>query len=85
MMDFTSDNVDFEVNQGATLSNVFTGPQGTLYLYAKYSKPKLVTCTWPFGIKGKCLVIKSVEVTKDIWRSPALFKLNDILLEAARQ
>jgi hypothetical protein len=80
---FSSGNVDFEVNQGATLSNVFTGPQGTLYLYAKYSKPKLVTCTWPFGIKGKCLVIKSVEVTKDIWRSPALFKLNDILLEAA--
>ena len=78
---FSSGNVDFEVNQGATLSNVFTGPQGTLYLYAKYSKPKLVTCTWPFGIKGKCLVIKSVEVTKDIWRSPALFKLNDILLE----
>ena len=79
---FSSGNVDFEVNQGATLSNVFTGPQGTISLYAKYSKPKLVTCTWPFGIKGKCLVIKSVKVSTDIWRSPALFKLNDILLEA---
>ena len=78
---FSTGNVDFEVNHEVSLSNVFTGPQGTIYLYAKYSKPRLVTCKWPFGIKGKCLVIKEVKVTKDIWRSPALFQLKDVLLE----
>jgi len=78
---FSTGNVDFEVNHEVSLSNVFTGPRGTIYLYAKYSKPKFVTCKWPFGVKGKCLVIKTVKVTKDIWRSPALFQLKDVLLE----
>jgi hypothetical protein len=77
----TSGHVDFVIKQGVTLSNVFSGPQGTIYLYAKYSKPKFVTCKWPFGIKGKCLVIRTVKVTKDIWRSPKLFQLKDVLLD----
>jgi hypothetical protein len=75
-----SGTAEFLINQGLKISNAFTGPQGALNLYAKYTVPKVVKCNWGF-IKGICLTTASIKATKNIWRSPALFKLDDILYE----
>ena len=75
-----SGTAEFLINQGLKISNAFTGPQGALNLYAKYTVPKVVTCNWGF-IKGICLTTATIKATKNIWRSPALFKLDDILYE----
>ena len=69
---------EFVIYQEDILSNIFTGPQGAINLFAKYTVPKLVTCSWGF-IKGKCIKAKSVKATTNIWRSPALFRFDDIL------
>ena len=77
---FSTSPAEFVITQGETLSNVFTGPRGALNLYAKYTVPKLVTCNWGF-IKGQCIKAAMIKATKNIWRSPALFELNDILYQ----
>jgi hypothetical protein len=71
---------EFIIVQGMELTNVFTGPEGKLNLFAKYSVPKIVTCNWGF-IKGKCIKSKTIKATKNIWRSGALFTLRDIIDE----
>ncbi len=78
---FSSGNAEFIIIQGETLSNVFTGPQGAINLFAKYTVPKVVTCSWGF-IKGKCIKAKTIKATKNIWRSPALFRFDDILYDS---
>jgi len=40
--------------------------------------PKIGTCKWKF-IKVKCIKVKSIKATKNIWRSPALFRFDDEL------
>jgi hypothetical protein len=79
---YVSGPAEFVITQGEKLSNIFTGPRGALNLYAKYTVPKVVTCSWGF-IKGKCIKAKSIKATKNIWRSPALFQFNDVLYEDA--
>jgi hypothetical protein len=77
---YQSGTAEFLINQGLKITNAFTGPQGALNLYAKYTVPKVVTCNWGF-IHGVCITTATIKATKNIWRSPALFKLDDILYE----
>jgi len=77
---FSADPAEFAIIQSETLTNVFTGPQGALNLYAKYSVPVIATCKWGF-VKVPCPKVKILKATYNIWRSPALFKLDDVLLD----
>lgn len=77
---YASGNSEFVIEQLLKLTNVFTGPQGAINLYAKYSVPKIVTCSWGF-IKGKCIKTRTLKVTKNLYRSPALFKFEDVILD----
>ncbi len=77
---FSVDPAEFAIIQSETLTNLFTGPQGALNLYAKYSVPVIATCKWGF-VKVPCPKIKILKATYNIWRSPALFKLDDVLLD----
>jgi hypothetical protein len=77
---FGTGPAEFVITQGQKITNVFTGPRGALNLFAKYSVPKLVTCSWGF-FKGKCIKTRTIKATKNIWRSPALFTLKDVLYE----
>ncbi len=77
---YDSGIAEFIITQGQEITNIFSGPEGALNLYAKYSVPKIVTCSWGF-VKGKCVKSKTIKATKNIWRSGALFELRDILYE----
>jgi hypothetical protein len=77
---YQSGVAEFLITQGQKITNVFTGPRGALNLYAKYTVPKVVTCNWGF-IKGKCIKNRTIKATKNVWRSPALFTLDDILYD----
>lgn len=79
---YESGIAEFVITQGQEITNVFTGPRGALNLFAKYTVPKVVTCNWGF-VKGVCITNKTIKATKNIWRSPALFTLEDILYEDA--
>lgn len=73
-------DVEFIVSQLLELSNVFTGPQGHINLFAKYTAPKVSTCKWKF-VKFKCVKLGSIKVTKNLYSTPALFRRKDVLLE----
>jgi hypothetical protein len=73
-------DVEFIITQKQELSNIFTGPQGKLNLFAKYTVPKVKTCKWKF-IKVKCIKLGTIKATKNIYSTPALFKREDILFE----
>ena len=77
---FGDGNVEFIITQLQKLSNIFTGPQGKLNLFAKYSVPKIKTCKWKF-IKVKCIKLGTIKATKNIYTTPALFRRQDILFE----
>jgi len=83
--DNASGDVEFIVTQLQVLSNIFTGPQGNINLFAKYTVPKIKTCNvstfWgtvkiPCGTKWK-----TIKATKNIYSTPALFRREDILFE----
>lgn len=77
---FVSNDVEFLVTQLLELSNVFTGPQGHLNMFVKYTAPKIKTCKWKF-IKFKCIKLGTIKVTKNLYSTPALFRRKDVLLE----
>jgi hypothetical protein len=77
---FNNEPVDFVVRQLLDLSNVFTGPQGHINLFAKYTAPKVSTCKWKF-IKVTCIKLGKIKVTKNLYSTPALFRRSDVLLE----
>lgn len=77
---FVSGDVEFIVTQLQKLSNIFTGPQGKLNLFAKYTVPAVRTCKWKF-IKFKCIKLATIKATKNIYSTPALFRREDILFE----
>jgi hypothetical protein len=77
---FTTGDVEFMVTQLQKLSNIFTGPQGKLNLFAKYTVPAVRTCKWKF-IKVKCIKLATIKATKNIYTTPALFRREDILFE----
>ena len=77
---FGSGDVEFIVTQLQKLSNIFTGPQGKLNLFAKYTVPAVRTCKWKF-IKFKCIKLATIKATKNIYSTPALFRREDILFE----
>lgn len=77
---FGSGDVEFMVTQLQKLSNIFTGPQGKLNLFAKYSVPAIVTCKWGF-VTVPCLKLATIKATKNIYSTPALFRREDILFE----
>jgi len=76
----SSGDVEFMVTQLQKLSNIFTGPQGKLNLFAKYTVPAIRTCKWKF-IKFKCIKLATIKATKNIYSTPALFRREDILFE----
>jgi len=73
-------DVEFIIAQLQKLSNIFTGPVGSLNLFAKYTVPKVATCKWKF-IKVKCIRLGTIKVTKSLYTTPALFRREDILFE----
>lgn len=77
---FTTGDVEFMVTQLQKLSNIFTGPQGKLNLFAKYTVPAVRTCKWKF-INVKCIKLATIKATKNIYTTPALFRREDILFE----
>jgi len=77
---FSSHDVEFMVTQLQKLSNIFTGPQGHVNLFAKYTVPAVRTCKWKF-IKVKCIKLATIKATKNIYSTPALFRREDILFE----
>jgi len=77
---FASGDVEFMVTQLQKLSNIFTGPQGKLNLFAKYTVPAVRTCKWKW-IKFKCIKLATIKATKNIYSTPALFRREDILFE----
>jgi hypothetical protein len=77
---FQSNVAQFVITQGQKVTNEFTGPRGFLNLFAKYQFPKFRTCSWGF-VKGKCLRLVTMKATKNLYRTKALFKIRDVLLE----
>lgn len=77
---FTTGDVEFMVTQLQKLSNIFTGPQGKLNLFAKYTVPVVRTCRWNF-INVNCIKLATIKATKNIYTTPALFRREDILFE----
>ncbi len=77
---FTSGDVEFVVTQLQKLSNIFTGPQGKLNLFAKYTVPAVRTCKWKW-VKFKCIKLATIKATKNIYSTPALFRREDVLFE----
>jgi hypothetical protein len=77
---FQSGIAEFVVTQGQTITNYFTGPRGTLSLFAKYTVPAFRKCSWGF-FTGLCPTTKTLKATKTIWSSPALFRFSDVLFE----
>ncbi|MBK8163126.1 MAG: hypothetical protein IPK65_08250 [Gammaproteobacteria bacterium] len=77
---FTSGDVEFMITQLQKLSNIFTGPQGKINLFAKYSVPAIRTCKWGF-VKVPCLKLVTIKATKNIYSTPALFRREDVLFE----
>lgn len=75
---FSSGDVAFEIQQGLAVRNVFNGPQGLINLYAKYSEPRVVSCSWGFA-KFKCVRFKERKKTYNLWRTPRAFVLDDVL------
>jgi hypothetical protein len=77
---FQSGIAEFVITQGQTITNYFTGPRGTLNLFAKYTVPAFRKCSWGF-FTGLCPTTKTLKATKTLWRSPALFQFSDVLFE----
>lgn len=77
---FGSGDVEFMVTQLQKLSNIFTGPQGKLNLFARYTVPAVTTCNWGF-VKFTCITLATLKATKNIYSTPALFRREDILFE----
>lgn len=76
----SSDDVEFMITQLQKLSNIFTGPQGKLNLFARYSVPAVRTCNWGF-VQVPCLRLATIKATKNIYSTPALFRREDVLFE----
>lgn len=72
---------EFVITQSQTITNKITGPKGALNLFAKYSVPKFVTCSWGI-IKGKCIKRKTIKAIKNLWKSKSLFHRDDVLFES---
>jgi hypothetical protein len=71
---------EFVMTQGPKITNIFTGPQGYLNLYAKYKLPAIKSCK--VGIlKIPCPGFKNIKVTKNIMKTKALFEKSDVLYE----
>lgn len=79
---YDNDNgdVEFIITQLFELSNVFTGPQGHINLFAEYVAPKVKTCKWGF-VRFKCITLSTIRATKNLYSTPALFRRRDVLLE----
>ncbi|MCB1998920.1 MAG: hypothetical protein KDG57_24090, partial [Rhodoferax sp.] len=75
---FSSGDVAFEIQQGLAVRNVFKGPQGLINLYAMYSEPRVVSCSWGFA-RFKCIRFKERKKTYNLWRTPRAFVLDDVL------
>lgn len=76
----SSDDVEFIITQLQKLSNIFTGPQGKLNLFAKYSVPAVRTCKLGF-VNVKCIKLATIKATRNIYKTPALFRREDILFD----
>ncbi len=76
----SDDPVEFIIRQGPKGTIVFTGPQGKLNLFARYTVPKIKTCKIGF-IKTPCPGFVKLKATKNLWSSPAAFRLSDVLFE----
>jgi hypothetical protein len=69
-----SKNVEFIITPQQRLSNIFTGPQGKLNLFVKYTTIVRKTCRVG-RIKYSCLRVGDKKRTLNIYTSPALFQL----------
>ncbi|MBI1422197.1 MAG: hypothetical protein GC149_01940 [Gammaproteobacteria bacterium] len=75
-----SSPAEFIIRQGPKITNIFTGPQGFINLYAKYTVPTIKQCK--VGVfKIPCPGFKTIKATKNLLKSKALFKKSDVLYE----
>jgi hypothetical protein len=72
--------IEFITTPGQKLSLNFTGPQGALNLFVKYTTIKKATCKIA-AIKYKCFKVGDVKRTLNLYTSPALFALEYVLWE----
>ena len=77
---YTSGNVEFTITPGMKLSNIFTGPQGSLNLFVKYPTFKWTTCKVGL-IKYKCIKYDREKRTLNLYSTPALFQREDVWFE----
>jgi hypothetical protein len=74
--------IEFITTPGQKLSLNFTGPQGAINLFVKYTTIKKATCKIGI-IKYKCFKVGDVKRTLNLYTSPALFALEYIIWEDA--
>jgi hypothetical protein len=71
---------EFVISQGPIITNTFTGPQGSINLFAEFPVIRFKKCKVGF-IKIPCPKIIRVKVKKNLYTSPAAFEFVDILYE----
>lgn len=74
--------IEFITTPGQKLSLNFTGPQGAINLFVKYTTIKKATCKIGI-IRYKCFKVGDVKRTLNLYTSPALFALEYIIWEDA--
>ena len=75
-----TDPAEFIITQGPKITNIFTGPRGKINLFVRYVVPKVKKCKVGL-IKIPCPKLVKMKATKNIYTSPALFQLTDVLYE----
>ncbi len=81
---FASGISEFIITQGTRLDFIFTGPRGAINLFAKYTVPAFEQCNWG-PIPAFCPVLRTLKATKNLIRTPALFKFTDNLFRVDNQ
>ena len=76
----SADPVELVIEQGPKITNYFTGTRGKINLFAEFTVPVIKKCKIGL-IKIPCPGFKKLKVVKNLWSSPALFELNDVLYD----
>lgn len=71
---------EFTIEQGPKITNIFTGPQGFINLFVKYSIPTIKKCKVG-PVKIPCPGFKTIKATKNLYKTKALFQKTDILYQ----
>lgn len=70
-----SDPAEFTIEQGPKTTFLFTGPEGYVNLFVKFT-PAIKVCSF-------CPKLPSIKYTYTLWKSGPLFEISDILYQKA--